>query len=295
MLLPFKHSEKLILGPQTTKGKTDQQSKQAFLDCMHTVRPEKLVHERKPMLTSKSTKIIVTTGYGSSRELNNTELIDINGDCIASLPDYPMKIDGATGVYIDGKIIICGGGYPVTNKCYQLRKGGKEFELIYTMKQKRFFAKSIVTQQKMLLSGGHNGNSYIGTGEFINPQISNTSEPSFNIQLPEAVHFHAIVKINQTTLFLIGGETIKMTYSKKTHFYNHVTKEWTDGPELIAGRWGHTAGILIDHETQTQHIAVVGGFRNGNVDENSVELLLYGQTLWSQGMLFFNYNVICLI
>ena len=258
---------------------------------MFKVRPEKPLHDRKHVLNSKSTKIIVTTGYGSSRELNNTELIDSNGDCIASLPDYPMKIDGATGVYIDGKIIICGGGYPVTNKCYQLRKGGKEFELIYTMKQKRYNARSIVTQQKMLLSGGHNGNSYIGTGEFINTQISKATEPSFNIQLPEAVLFHAIININQSTFFLIGGDTIKMTYSKKTHFYNQVTKEWTVGPELIAGRWGHTAGILIDHETHTQHIAVVGGFRNGNVDENSVELLLYGQTLWSQGMLLFNCNV----
>ena len=127
-LIQFQTSKQhaTILGPQTTKGKVGQQSKQPFLDCMHTVRPEKIIHDRKPLLTSKSTKIIMTTGYGHSRELNNTELIDINSDCKASLPDYPMKIDGATGVYIDGKIIICGGGHPVTNKCYQLRKVGKE-------------------------------------------------------------------------------------------------------------------------------------------------------------------------
>ena len=231
---------------------------------------------------------MVTTGYATSGELNNTELIDINGDCIAVLPDYPIKIEGATGVYMDGKVVICGGGSQITNKCYQLKKGDKTFKEVYTMKQKRYYARSIVIQGEMLVSGGHNGNTYIGTGEFINNQISKNTEPRNNLQLPEAVHLHAIVSIDQSTFFLIGGDTIKKTYSQKTHFYNHLTGEWTKGPDLLAGRWGHTAGVLIDHKTHSQHIAVVGGFRRGNVNKNNVELLLHGHNFWSKGI--FNYT-----
>ena len=249
---------------------------------------ERLIDDRmnphnKHTINPKYTKIIVTTGYSYYRETKNTELIDIDGDCTVSLPDYPRKIDGATGVYIDGRIVICGGGYPVTNKCYQLKNGSGAFELAYTMREKRYYARSIVTQGKMFITGGHNGNNYVGTGEFINNQISKNDETSPIIQLPEAVHFHAVVNIDQSTIFLIGGDAINMTYSKKTHFYNYVTEKWRNGPELITGRFGHTAGVLIDHKTHKQHIAVVGGFRNGNFDHNSVELLLHGQYLWSQG------------
>ena len=121
----------------------------------------------KHKINPKYTKIIVTTGYSYYRETKNTELIDIDGDCTVSLPDYPRKIDGATGVYIDGRILICGGGYPVTNKCYQLKNGSKGFELAYTMREKRYYARSIVTQGKMFITGGHNGNDYVGTGEFL--------------------------------------------------------------------------------------------------------------------------------
>ena len=223
-----------------------------------------------------NTKIVVTTGYGSSGDLSSTELININGECTASLPDYPVKLHAATGVFVDGTIIICGGYPPFSNKCYQLKNGKDEFELVYGMDENRYYAKSIAAQGKMLVLGGYNGKNIIGTGEYIIPQISNNTAPGPNIQLPEPVYHHAIVNINETTIYLIGGYTT--TYSKKTHFYNHVTKEWASGPELITGRAYHTAGVITDHETLAQHIAVVGGW-----GLDSVELLFHGKNSWSEG------------
>ena len=242
--------------------------------------------------TSEFTKIIVTTGWDGVNPLSSTEIIDLNGTCATSLPEYPMKLDGATGVYVDGKIIICGGGYPISNnKCYQLEKGGETFELVFTMEAEERYAESIVHQGYMLRTGGyHNGgDNLIGTAEFINHQISNNTAPKPKILLPEPVSQHAIFSINKSTSFLIGGITSSAAYSRATHLYNQFdkyndnTKKWTAGPKLNIGRKDLTAGVLIDHETEQQHIAVVGGTNDEKLD--SVELLLHGQDFWSKGTL----------
>ena len=232
------------------------------------------------------TKIIVTTGYGNSGYISTTELIDVNGTCTSSLSDYPIKIKAATGVYVDGKIVICGGNSPYSNKCYQLMNDKDAFELIYAMEETRAWAKAIVSQGSMLVTGGRDNDTYnkIITSEFVNHQILNNIAPRLNIQMPEPVHRHAILNINHSTIFLIGGVTASSSYTNKTHFYNHDTKQWKIGPELKIGRSTHTAGILIDHVTLYQHVAVVGGFNLVNGGKlNSVELLLHGKNVWSQG------------
>ena len=224
----------------------------------------------------------MTTGWDGSSPLSYTEIIDFNGTCTTSLPEYPMKLDGATGVYVDGKIVICGGGYPISNdKCYQLEKGKETFELIFTMEIEERYAESIVHQGYMLTTGGYKngGDNLIGTAEFINHKTSNNTAPKPQIILSEPVSQHAIFSINETTSFLIGGITSSAAYSRKTYFYDHMT--WIDGPPLNIGRKDLTAGVLIDHETKQQHIAVVGGFDGERLD--SVELLLHGQDFWSKG------------
>ena len=69
----------------------------------------------KCVLFSASTKIIATAGYsGIYPDIvinRKSELIDINDECTTALPDYPLGVIGATGVYVDGKIVICGGAY----------------------------------------------------------------------------------------------------------------------------------------------------------------------------------------
>ena len=232
------------------------------------------------------TKIIVTTGFGNSGDMSTTELIDVNGTCTSSLPNYPVKIKAATGVYIDGKIVICGGNYPYSNKCYQLMNDEDAFELIYAMDEYREGAKAIVSQGNMLVTGGRDNDTYnkIITSEFVNYLIQNNTASRLKIQMPEPVHRHAILNINHSTIFLIGGVTASSSYTKKTHYYNHNTKQWKKGPELKIGRSTHTAGLLIDHVTLNQHVAVVGGFNLANGGKlNSVELLLHGENVWSQG------------
>ena len=221
----------------------------------------------------------MTTGYGSSGDLSNTEIININQKCMTRLPDYPMDLRAATGMYVDGAIIICGGYTPRNNKCYQLKKGEQTFELVHTMEEKRYHAQSILVHRKMLVLGGYTDNSMTQTCEFINNQILNDTEFNRNIQLPEPVFSHTIHNINKRTSILIGGYTTTTSESKKTYFYNHASNKWTSGPKLINGRMSHTAGVLFDHDTHAQHIAVVGGW-----GLDSVELLLHGKNAWKLGI-----------
>ena len=226
-----------------------------------------------------TTKIIALTGYTGNSDMNSNEMIDIKSGCTAELPDYPMPVSGATGVYENSRITICGGTN--SNKCYKLKKNGISFELLQTMGDNRTNARSIVTEGNILVTGGvDENNNKIGSGEFIKQQI-----PNMYIQLPYPVNEHWFLNINQTTSFLIGGTTSSATASKKTYFFNHFTNEWTSGPDLIKGRHAHTAGVLFDHDTNEQHIAVIAG-NKGGAYLMSTEILYHGNTTWTYGIVF---------
>ena len=228
---------------------------------------------------------MVTTGYGGvpyAGILDNTELIDLSGDCTSTLPNYPAKYAAGTGQFIDGKVVICGGyNYQGlrTSDCYQLSKGSSSFvKLSPSMQVNRYRAKSIITQGRLWITGGQDEyKNKLSSSEFI--QTSNNSEsiPMGNIELPEPISGHAVISLNSSTSMLIGG-----THNiAKTHLYDHLSSTWTVGPELITGRHDHAAGLIMDHTTHQQHIAVVGGQNYEHLD--SLELMFHGTNQWEIG------------
>ena len=73
-------------------------------------------------------------------------------------------------------------------------------------------------------------------------------------------------------------------YSPKTYYFNHQTNIWKEGPSLINGRYDHAAGLITDHVTHKQHIAVVGGETlQWTLQKDTVELLFNGETQWKKG------------
>ena len=240
-------------------------------------------------------KILVATGYWRGYT-PNTEIVDLSSNCSASLPDYPKEVRGTTGQFLNDSAIICGGEHDdnegrYSNECYSLEKGANHFETITPMKAARGYAKSIVTQGKMWVTGGYEDDDFYGrrllaSTDFI-PK-SSFGEPN----LPEPIAKHALVSINETTTMLIGGERISTYFSPKTHYFNHEDLLWTNGPSLMTGRYSHTAGLITDHVTQEQHVAVVGGWDSQKpvVSEDSVELLLSGETQWTKGILIFSIS-----
>ena len=75
------------------------------------------------------------TGYPTNYA-NNAEMINVKGECaIDFFPRYPIEVHGTSGLYVDNRIVICGGSprregifQKATKDCYQLRKGAQSFE-----------------------------------------------------------------------------------------------------------------------------------------------------------------------
>ena len=223
---------------------------------------------------------MVTTGQGrDDNGMNNTEIVDLFKKCSVSFPHYPKKLYGTTGQFLEDAAIICG-GKPATNECFALGKNGS-FESIDQMKEARYLAESIVTQGRVWVVGGYDKNGKVLSSTEYIPKISNSEPPN----LPEPVQYFSIISINETTSILIGGANQHRSHSSKTFYFNHQTNIWKDGPRLINGRYDHSAGVITDHVTHKQHIAVVGGETLINPkDTDDVELLFNGETQWKKGI-----------
>ena len=220
------------------------------------------------MPISDSTKFVWITGT------TGNEMIEMESGCRSQLPDFPFFELGATGMYVNDGITICGGEN--SKNCYQLKKNAISYELVDIMGDVRIHASSIVTEGNMLVTGGADANdNKLGSGEFINQQIP-------NIQLPYPVFHHAFININQTTSFLIGGSGSHK--DGKTYYFNHLSNEWTNGPDLIRARHCHTAGVLIDHDTKESHVAVIAGCTGSY--STTVEILFHGDTTWTEGIVY---------
>ena len=204
----------------------------------------------------------MTTGAGN---IDNTEIIDLSGNCTASFSNYPMKLRGTTGQLLNDSVVICGGWSSVKQEfihdCFILRKGATSFENFLSMNICRSNAKSIINQGYIWITGGADGSKIFSSTEYIPKSSIN------DLSLPISVQSHAIIVINETISMLIGGAGYGG--STNTYYFNHQSKTWKAGPYMMTGRNQHTAGLIRDHVTHSQHIVVVGGF--GALD--SVELL----------------------
>ena len=98
--------------------------------------------------------------------------------------------------------------------------------------------------------------------------------------LPMPLSDHAMVNVNETHILIIGGDkkinsnihnnSIAMD---KTWYFNHVTQEFTNGPNLRIARAHHAAGVFIDSKSKEALVVVAGGMGEGNKVLDSTEIL----------------------
>jgi hypothetical protein len=215
---------------------------------------------------------MVTTGlpYSAARK---TEIVDVaNGLTCSDMANFPVELYAAVSANLDGIPVVCGGrsGSTFSDKCYRLKNG--TWEEFATMKQKRGYAAGVMHNDKLHVFGGYSGSSNLQTSETINVD----GEVSNGPDLPTAVRYHAMTKMNDTVSLLSGGY-INSAISAKTWYYNHDTEAFTSGPDLLQGRRYHGSAINVD---KVAKIAVVtGGYSSGSLD--STEMLINGQ--WQTG------------
>ena len=123
-----------------------------------------------------------------------------------------------------------------------------------------------------------------------------TGESVHGPDLPMPLSNHAMVNVNETHILIIGGDkkinsnidnnSIAMD---KTWYFNHVTQEFINGPNLRIARAHHAAGVFIDSKSKEALVVVAGGMGENNIVLDSTEILR-GEH-WELGMNAFSNNI----
>ena len=183
--------------------------------------------------------------------------------------------------------IICGGwnAMVVWSECLSFEN--RTWKTIASMNASRqwsgYAAFSQGDDDILLVTGGNenNGGSLLNSVEFFDGQFWNAEKFSY---LPESVHLHCLVKINNSMLFQIGGTTIHETSTEKTYLFDIDQNQWIPGPYLNQPRHFHSCGVMnwINPSTETEEKVVVVA---GGQSPRKVELLYLNdlQTGWVFG------------
>ena len=235
--------------------------------------------------------MLVTTGNINVVEITgNTEIIKLDSN-EAKVPTYanlPKALYGATGGFVGGKMVICGGSNDldsneyevISRECYTLDQENATF--LGNMKRKRMLTSSIVMGNNLWILGGSGGPVSGRTSEYIAVNGSRKDGPNLPAGPGGGFESHAALKINETTAMLIGGYNNEI-YSQ-TWYYTQDQTEWIPGPPLNQARCMHTAGLIYDSITLEEYFVVIGGLNDGKL--NSTEILSKDGSEWIKGKLF---------
>ncbi len=238
---------------------------------------------------------MVATGHEFKKTVEIINLDPANPDLVCdNLPEYPVGLAAATGQLFNKKMpIICGGGKPNrwvdSCDCYALQN--QSWTKISSLNQcRRYPASALVSleheEEVLMITGGEKEwatplksvESYDGT-DWEQGQVS---------VLPRGVWEHCLVKINSTTLLLIGGSETSGGPSSPvsaTHFYDVNENQWIPGPTLNVARAGAGCGLLNWMNPQTNQMEKIV-VASGGYESSTTELLYVdriGDYSWVMG------------
>ena len=176
--------------------------------------------------------------------MQKSEVIDLsnpNAQCDL-LDDYPEEVMLATGALLQNdKPLICGGWNDQLIKNDKCNIIGKEGQI--QLLEKRAASSSIaIDEDSLWITGGVNDDGHLKTTEFVNIKtLSSIPGPDLPIELAG----HCMVKLNQTTVIVIGGENDNGIVDK-TFLYNIDNPEFEvrSGPTLNLPRDGPGCGAF---------------------------------------------------
>ena len=244
-------------------------------------------------------KVLITTGIGvgpttSSEVVDFSQQSSNNTNC-TNFVDFPVDTFGATG-QMTNLPIICGGegrDHPSVDACYSLTKD--QTTQIASMIYKRSGAASVPIKNNSALwiTGGQNGVSkeLLLATEIMDIRANgNLGSARLSIDLPLPVSGHCLIRLNDHTLYLIGGKSSNGTSSRtfylnleSTTWSTNNNGNWTEGPHLKHPRYLHSCGM------QGTKVIVSGGRNEDDFEMDSVESLELqeedaGNPQWIQGI-----------
>ena len=146
------------------------------------------------------------------------------------------------------------------------------------MKSGRDSAAAIVYNNSIYIFGGYDYNTRkeLKTSGIIHKDGMSTS----STDLPMTLLSFAITLVNDTVSIITGGGNNAIRATKLSWYFNHLTQEFSKGPDLLIPRRSHASGTLIDGGTNEKIPVVAGGMDYG-ITVNSTEFLLNEK--WNKG------------
>ena len=162
-----------------------------------------------------------------------------------------------------------------SDQCYGL--ASKKATNLTKMLTRRAFAASVVLNQTTLwISGGRDHiDNYLSSSEFI---LKEGTIPG--PQLPKAMESHAMIKITNELVLIVGGKSIEILILDQTFECDHEG-ECMQGPSLKNARYSHSVGTVIDEVTQEKLVIAAGGRGSNLALLQSTEVLLNNE--WISG------------
>ena len=220
--------------------------------------------------------------YGMDDYAVETQVIDLGNIYAKCQPwaDHPTGANWAVGGLTNDGLLICGGQSPSefpSKKCHLItptKSIATQSLIIGTLSA----GATILANNSLLVTGGWN------RGAINNSQLVNNETAFLLPDLPHPVEEHCMIKVSEDVIMLTGGSS----GGRKTWYFSFVNERWTEGPEMIDGRSGHTCGsFILNHQ---QLLVVVGGVLD--TYGSQVEFLVAGTENWFKGvflqMLIFN-------
>ena len=228
-----------------------------------------------------SCQLLVITGYPQSTSVKTESFDVVTLTTCQSLPAYPLAIGVATGAFVNSRVVICGGAsFSATSQCYSIGKNETEWKLVGNMITPRYAAASVEINNKLVIFGGYDISTIFQSTEEIDVE---TGTATAGPNMPLAIWGHCAVKLNTTTVLIIGGRPDESGYLRSSYFYNAVLKTFEPGPLLNDKRAYHACSIL---NTGTEIFVVVAGGWNGAAGRlDSTEYMDVNQpTMWKTGL-----------
>ena len=146
----------------------------------------------------------------------------------------------------------------------------------------KYFFVSIFTDQSLneylwIVGGQNQDNVKLNTSEFVYLNKKSVEGPTLNL---EFLFGHCMVKLNDSAIFIIGGDNGKITSSEgflptadfQTWIVDPTNEfKFTEGPKLNEVRYDSACGKYED--SGKTKLIVAGGYRYGNGEMYSVETL----------------------
>ena len=187
---------------------------------------------------------------------------------------------GATGGLLGSTPLICGGiaDEITSDVCYTLDKD-KATNTTKLSVKRAHSTSTILDSNHLWISGGMDEEAGLihSSSEIVNIESTYPGP-----ELPRPLFMHAMVSLEGNLTMVIGGAnsiskstTDSESGSNMTYIYNHMLKNWTNGPTMNMARASHAAFIVTDLVTDERLVIAAGGH------QISTEILI--ENVWIQG------------